>query len=200
MLINYLLAFEGPYSFLSVNEAMYNKFNTQELAKLENQLKEKLKSQMILRRRRYTIDNRPCAAAFAQDGKTYFDCTLARSPDGNIPTKEWCYVDIGVEGKYWDFCEPVLDYDKVRKENQQHLSDLTIEAIKVNNELETHISPMEASLNEVSNLNEDQSNLENKLNLLLRDKSAIENNLLSLKGFQKTWEVDEKRVLSKTYF
>jgi len=44
-------------------------------------------------RHRYTLDGRLCAGSFAQNGKTYSDCTSDKSPDNKQENKEWCYVE-----------------------------------------------------------------------------------------------------------
>ena len=80
-----------------------------------------------MRKKRTTQDGRTCSQAFVQDGKTYFDCTNARSPDGQMKNKEWCYVDLSQQGaKKWDYCKPIMDYDKVRAANVLSLKEITI--------------------------------------------------------------------------
>ena len=68
------------------------------------------------KRKRYTKDGRKCAENFVQDGKVYGDCTTSKSPDGQIKNEEWCYVEAPEKGaKQWDYCKPVMDWDKARQ-------------------------------------------------------------------------------------
>ena len=72
------------------------------------------------KRKRYTKDGRKCAENFVQDGKVYGDCTTSESPDGQIKNEEWCYVEAPEKGaKQWDYCKPVMDWDKARQKAQE---------------------------------------------------------------------------------
>ncbi|CEM32701.1 unnamed protein product [Vitrella brassicaformis CCMP3155] len=78
---------------------------------------------------RKTIDGRLCAAAFAQDGLTYTDCTDATNPDG-ATGREWCYYERVVKGRPdgWNYCVPVVDYDAVRSSASEAFTELTSQA------------------------------------------------------------------------
>lgn len=89
---------------------------------------------------RKTINGELCAAAFVQDGQTYTDCTIARSPDGTIG-REWCYVEYQnsrESGSYWNFCVEVINYDTVRAKAKEIFElkehDMRRAAIEVRNQ------------------------------------------------------------------
>ena len=191
----------GAVSFLELEDHEKLAVNAEELLKLENNLKEMFMSQMINRRKkRYTVDGRHCAAAFVQDGVTYFDCTAARSPDGGLTNKEWCYVDIGVKGKNWGYCKPIMDYDRVREANQKYLLELTVECRKVNDEIEFYVAPAEAAINNLNKLRSGQAELDNKVNLMIRDVETVNNNLLNLYSIKAQWEKEEIRAIGILFF
>ena len=188
----------GALSFLELEskEFLEENVNTQLLNKLETELTAKFLSQMKNgKKRRYTLDGRSCASAFVQDGKTYNDCTNTRSPDGQIKNQEWCYVDPGQEGKIWDYCKPVLNYDKVREANQKFLRDVTVECRKVHDEIESKLSPAQDSLNYLESIRESQADLDNKLNIIIGDFETIKNKLDNLYGIKSMWEREEKKIL-----
>ena len=191
----------GAVSFLELEDHEKLQVNAEELMKLETNLKEMFMAQMINRRKkRYTDDGRQCAAAFVQDGVTYFDCTAARAPDGSLKNKEWCYVDIGVKGKNWGYCKAIMDYDKVREANQKYLSELTVECRKVNDEIEFYVAPAEAAISDLDKLRSEQAELDNKVNLMIRDVETVSNNLLNLYSIKSEWEKEEIKTISKFYF
>lgn len=191
----------GPLSFISLNEkeSVESKLSEAEIMRLETSLKEMFLSQLqSKKRKRYTQDGRLCAAAFVQDGKTFFDCTSTRSPDGELKNREWCYVDPTQKGdKIWDYCKPIMDYDKVREANQNLLKEITIEARKTNAEIEKFVSPAQNALDELKRVKEGQADLDNKVNLLLKDISTSNNNLANLYSIKSQWENEENLIISK---
>lgn len=192
----------GAFSFIDLkdNEKLEENVNAEELNKLENNLKEMFMAQLVERRKkRFTEDGRLCAAAFVQDGVTYFDCTSARAPDGSSKNKEWCYVEIGSKGSSWAYCKPIMDYDKVREANQKYLSKLTIECRKINDELEQYISPATEALNQLKVLRSGQAELDNKVNLMIRDVETLYNNLGNLYNLKSKWELKEKKCIGINY-
>lgn len=65
---------------------------------------------------RRTVSGHLCAAAFVRDNQIYTDCTTSKNPDSGVG-REWCYVEHQLMSRVkggWDFCAPVIDYDKVR--------------------------------------------------------------------------------------
>ena len=148
-----------------------------------------------MRKKRTTQDGRTCSQAFVQDGKTYFDCTNARSPDGQMKNKEWCYVDLSQQGaKKWDYCKPIMDYVKVRAANVLSLKEITIDCRKLNNEISQNINPAQNALDELKRVKDGQASLDNKINLMLKEISTINNNLVNLYNTKNQWENMEKLV------
>src|SRR5689334_4942514 len=97
-----------PNTFLEFKENTEEK--TQELLKLKT-----LSHEANTKMKRYTEDGTLCASPFQHNGQIFFDCTNTRSPDGQMKEKEWCYVDETAKGdKPWDYCRPIIDYDKIR--------------------------------------------------------------------------------------
>lgn len=190
----------GAVSFLELKskDFLEENVNAEVLNNLEIDLKEKFLSQMLNgRRRRYTVDGRSCAGAFVQNGHTYYDCTNSRSPDGLVKNKEWCYVNPGEKGKNWDYCKPVMNYDKVRESNQKLLRELTVECRKVHYEIENHLSPAENAINELKSARDGQADIDNKINIMVRDVETINNKLFNLFSIKSSWEKEEIRVLGQ---
>ena len=185
---------DGPVSFLSLGEKVHLQANSQTLSKLDTHLNSFLNSQSM-RKKRMTQDGRTCSQAFVQDGKTYFDCTNARSPDGQMKNKEWCYVDSATSGvKNWDYCKPIMDYDKVRSANVLSLKEITSDCRKLNNNISQNINPAQNALDELKRVKDGQAELDNKINLMLKEISTINNNLVNLYSTKSQWENMDKLV------
>jgi hypothetical protein len=194
----------GPLSFIeleSKNNLFENTKSTSELQNLiELELKNSFSSQFFNgRKRRYTEDGRLCAAAFSQNGQTFYDCTSSRSPDGQLKNREWCYVNPGEKGSKWGYCKPVMNYDKVREANQHQLKLVTQECRKVQDEIESFISPAEDILNELKKIIQNHADLDNKINLIVRQVQTIKSNVGNLFSIKTNWEKEEVKVLSKSY-
>jgi predicted nuclease with TOPRIM domain len=190
----------GAFSFIDLKdkEKLEENVNAEELNKLESNLKEMFMAQLVERRKkRYTEDGRLCAAAFVQDGVTYFDCTSARAPDGSLKNREWCYVEIGTKGSSWAYCKPIMDYDKVREANQKFLSKLTVECRKINDEIEQYVAPASEALNDLKKLRSGQAELDNRVNIMIRDVETLHNSLSNLVSLKTKWEIKEKKSISK---
>ena len=163
--------------------------------KLDSTLHSILKKSDTKRKKRFTQDSRTCSQAFVQDGKTYFDCTLSRSPDGNVLKKEWCYVVASQRGsKDWDYCKPTMDYDKVRMANQMSMKEITIDCSKINNDISQNIGPAQNALDELKRVKDGQADLDNTINLMLKKIQIINNNLVNLYNTKTQWENMEKMV------
>ena len=146
---------------------------------------------------RETQDGRKCAEVFVYDGKTYHDCTSSRAPNGILLDKEWCYVNTDqndVAYKNWDYCIPTLNYDKVREVNQKSMREITIEFQIVNNDISKNIGPAQNALDELKMIKDGQAELDNKINLLLKNIQNINSNLINLENTKKQWENMEKLV------
>jgi hypothetical protein len=114
----------------------------------------------VQKRRRKTQDNRLCSRAFVQDGKTYFDCTKARTPTGDINTAEWCYVEPHYKDtRNWGFCIPILDFNKIRGTNMQSLKNLTKEINSVNKDIAFNITPAQRSYESLKTVKTNQEKL-----------------------------------------
>ena len=151
---------DGPTSFLSLGENLNLKASTKTLSNLDSKMSTLLNSKSM-RKKRSTQDGRFCSQAFVQDGKTYFDCTNARSPDGQMKNKEWCYVDSSHQGvKNWDYCKPIMDYDKVRLANVNALKEITIDCRKLNNDISQNINPAQNALDELKRVKDGQVKLD----------------------------------------
>jgi hypothetical protein len=88
---------------------------------------------------RKTKDGRKCADKFNADNDTVItnDCTSKSSPDGKDTGEEWCEVDPSEEGNpNWGFCEPILDYDKVREKVRDLMGEEIPEIRKIKDEEE----------------------------------------------------------------
>jgi Fibronectin type II domain len=185
-------------SFLEFSEKDRSMNKDSELYKLESRMEEKLGTALWVnhKKKRHTTDGRMCALAFVQDRVTYYDCTTARNPAGEISSKEWCYVDPTEKGSNWGFCKSIMDYDKVREANQNYLSELTVECRKVNDEIEAYINPSVESLNYLKDVKEGQADLDNKVNLFKRDITVLNRNLLELYNIKRNWESEEINCIS----
>jgi hypothetical protein len=141
------------------------------------------------------MDNRLCSKQFAQDGKTYFDCTKARTPDGDLSTREWCYVDASYsDPKKWDYCIPIMDYDRVRGANNNSLKDLTKSCNLINNQISMNISPAQRSLDLLNKVKSYQDSLSNRINELNKKLDIINENILKLQTAKDEGDKKEKKV------
>jgi hypothetical protein len=69
--------------------------------------------------KRKTVAGLKCADTFTTDNgwrTVWYDCSNRNTPDGKITEKEWCEIDKKEKAeKKWDYCQPILDYNKVRE-------------------------------------------------------------------------------------
>ena len=97
-------------------------------------------------KKRITEGNQQCDSLFRANGQDYKDCTLDKAPDGQIPHKEWCYIEKTPNmTKVWDFCKPDMNYDKIRATIQNTLNKLTIDTRQINEDI-NKITPQMVSL------------------------------------------------------
>jgi hypothetical protein len=147
----------------------------------------------VQKRRRKTQDNRLCARAFNQDGKSYFDCTKARTPSGEINTQEWCYVESGYTDKRkWDFCTPIIDYNKVRATNMQILKMLTKDIISINKEITVNITPAQRSYEDLKMVKTNQDKLVANLVEVAQKISNIDETINKLSKEKDQCDLEER--------
>lgn len=132
--------------------------------------------QPILRK---TLDGRNCAKTFVQDGKTYNDCTKANLPTGMPTDKEWCYVDeeYANTGSKWAYCQPIMDYNRVRVYNYDQLRELTKTINILDHEINSNISPAQSTIDSANQVKIAQLELSNNINQLTIDTKALSLNL-----------------------
>jgi len=166
-----------------------HKINSKELSKLENKLEMELYSKQAKRgKKRYTIDNRLCQNPFKHKGEYFFDCTSTETPDNTQTEKEWCYVDSPQAGdKTWEYCIPILDYDKVREYVQIEMKKISIDAKKLNEDVINVISPAQAALDELRKIKESQSSISTKISELSNEITIISNNIINLNDLKTRW-------------
>jgi hypothetical protein len=171
-------------SFLGVNESLTTSFLATGAKK----------------RKRYTEDGRLCATAYVQDGQTFFDCTPSRSPDGQMKNKEWCYVDAKERGeKPWNYCKPIMDYDKLREANQEEMKTISVEMRKTESEVSTNIVPSQQALDNLKKTKQGQAEIDSKINKLVKEISTLEVNMKNLFSIKEVWsKEEEKAVLAAT--
>jgi len=139
-----------------------------------------------------------CASAFNQNGITYYDCTNTVSPDGSNKKQEWCYIDVNSqdEVKEWDYCKPIINYDKLREENQHSLDSITQEARKVNADLDQALLDGEFAINNIKDIKDGHASLDALINKMQSELQTMFNNIDYLKNVSKEWEDKEKEALS----
>jgi hypothetical protein len=141
------------------------------------------------------MDNRLCSRQFAQDGKTYFDCTKARTPEGELSTREWCYVDATYsDPKKWDYCVPIMDFDRVRGANNNSLKDLTKTCDTINSQISMNITPARRSLDLLKKVKSYQESLSNRINELNKKLEIINQNISKLQIAKIEGDKKEKKV------
>ena len=114
--------------------------------RLENTLRLQMASQLMEnRKKRYTEGGKECAPTFSHEGKTYDDCTMVKTPDMQDAQREWCYIkDDQLEDnkKIWDFCRPDLNYDKIRRQNQEKMFELNQQYISTGQDLQKTVNDL----------------------------------------------------------
>jgi len=87
--------------------------------------------------KRRTKDGRKCADVFNVDKETVIEaaCTTMPSPDGKMTEEEWCKVDPAAGGSPdWGYCEPKLDFDKIRMKTKELMEEEIPEMRKLRTE------------------------------------------------------------------
>lgn len=160
-----------------------------ELSKLEEKLHSEITTLQAKRgKKRYTIDNRLCQNPFKFKGEYFFDCTDTETPDKSQSGKEWCYVEAPQVGdKTWEFCIPILDYDKLREHVQSEMKKISIDTKKLNEEVNNVIGPAQKAFDDLRRIKETQSQLSTRLSELAKDISTLSNNINNLNDLKNQW-------------
>ena len=153
---------------------------------------------------RYTKDGRMCASLFIFEGTTYEDCAITRTPDGQNNKEEWCYISSPERGeKTWDYCKPILNYDKVREEAQRLYKQL-IHTIRTTRSKYGDVVIKESNMviQETDNIIKEYSNIAQLYKSIPEDIKTIQSNydyVLTLKQriMQIQNEIDNMNALLK---
>jgi len=165
---------------LTMNELERMKLSTNDL--------EKIKQGSQRSKKRYTNEQKPCSSVFKQDGEYFFDCTNSKAPDGSQTNREWCYIESPeTGGKTWDFCLPIMDYDKLREENQQQMAKIGTEAKKMAEQISNTTGPALDSLDKLKQVKESQQKLGSQLNNFAKDVSNIKSGIQNLFNQKNVW-------------
>ena len=149
------------------------------------------------KKKRYTKDGRKCALAFKQDGVTYTDCTSAKTPDGQIPKEEWCYIDNPEKGtKTWEYCIPVMDWDKVRGKTQDMLNDFVMEIRGSKSTVNKGMIPGNEMIRKVKQIEEETNEIDRKVSELDEIEGVIKNNMNALTDAKIQWELLEEQCVN----
>ena len=112
-----------------------------------------------------------------------------------MKNQDWCYVaDTKPGGRNWDYCKPIMDYDKVREETQKMLKDISIKALKADLNIKQNIVPAKNALDELNNLKNDQAKLDTDIATQKKIISNINTNLASLKSSRDIWEKQNQLI------
>ncbi len=98
--------------------------------------------------------------------------------------------------KKWDYCRPIIDYDKVREKNQYELNVITVEARKVNAELIDLIKQSEFAMKELKGIRDGHAELDKQILLMTRATKATEYNLGNLYALEVKWKNAEDRAIA----
>ena len=149
-----------------------------------------------MKKNRVTVLGNKCMKIFKFNNKEYNDCTLDRSPDGQIPEKEWCMiVPTDKTNDIWQFCKPDMDYDKIRFEVQNIIKGLTEESRKIIDKLNEKSLLEDKKINQHLQLITLQGSLFNKINSLYSDSLATSNAIDYLRKIKVEWEELESKAV-----
>lgn len=164
------------------------------LSQVSSQIQIMLNSQLG-KKRRYTDDGRTCATGFVQNKQTYTDCTTTKTPDGEDSNKEWCYVNAKEKGsKSWDFCKPNMNYDSLRKTNQEMIGEIGVKIRQENNQLSRQNLSAQSSLGKFDQNKKATEVFQLKVSELSSKINTLSQRVQSLLGKQKDWEDLENKA------
>merc|ERR1712032_346628 len=163
---------------LSMKELDTLKLSSMDMSRIKNGAKRAKK--------RYTTDQEPCSPVFKQDGDYYFDCTNTKAPDGSQTKKEWCYIENPeVGGKTWDYCSPIMDFDKVREENQRLIANVASDAKKLSDKIKEDTKPAQDALDKLKDVKEEQQKLSSDVSDFAKEINSIKNSVQNFFGEKK---------------
>lgn len=143
-------------------------------------------SSSLNRRTRYTEDGEECSKIFIQDGKTYYDCTDTKSPDGQDLKKDWCYLESPKLGKKnWGYCKEILDWNKIREQANNEFNKVSEKVAENIKNSQNAVEPIKRLYNNILNLQRRYKTLDNKLLEMNEDYKTLnsqKNYLISLKS------------------
>ena len=146
-------------------------------------------------KKRWTKDNRQCASAFVQDGKTYTDCTTVLTPDKQVTGREWCYVDPNSGGTpKWAFCKPILDYDQVRIRARDLIIELTTEIRRVSSLVYEQIPPASKTIALMEKLENQQSEIDLRAGKLELEVKQLLKSYEYIQQLKEKWELIDKDI------
>jgi len=107
--------------------------------------------------------------------------------------REWCYVESALPGsKKWDYCKPIMDYDKVRCANQDAQKLITADLEKVNSQISQNIQPAQQALDRLKKISNGQEELFKKITEIFSVLEKINLNLSKLYNTKDAWDKQEK--------
>lgn len=169
---------------------------------------------------RFLLDGRSCSPVFVQDGKTYTDCTKARSPDGRMTGQEWCYAGLTpserplvlnnqgskVPGESdltgmpsWGYCKSLLNYDKVREKGRDLVYETIPDIRKVEEVISTGILPCGGTIDLLQKVLEKQGQNDLISSSLEASLEGLERGFANLLGLKSKCEgiSNENSLLQK---
>jgi DNA repair ATPase RecN len=165
----------------SLKELESSKLNSLEMSKIKQVAKRSKK--------RYTIEQQPCSSVFKQEGDYFFDCTNTKAPDGSLTEKEWCYIDSPeAGGKTWDYCSPIMDFDKIREANQKKMANVASEAKKLAETIIKNTKPAQEALDKLKEVKEEQQKISSDIGDFAKEINSIKNSIQNLFGQKKRWK------------
>jgi hypothetical protein len=188
--------YNGPFSsFLETSSLTKSrtsgKFSLQELETLKLTTSElsRLKNGAKRSKKRYTIEQKPCSSVFKQDGEYFFDCTNSKAPDGSNTNKEWCYIENPeTGGNSWDYCSPVMDFDKLREENQRLIQKFANDAKSLSDKINDEIRPTLDTLDRLGDVKEQQQKISSDISDFNKEIDSIKNSIDNLYGQKRIWK------------
>merc|ERR1712032_1186427 len=96
-------------------------------------------------------------------------------------------------GKTWDFCSPIMDFDKVREENQNLIGRVATEAKKLSDKIKEDTKPAQDALDKLKDVKEEQQKLSSDISDFAKEINSIKNSVQNLFGQKKRWkELEEE--------
>lgn len=107
--------------------------------------------------------------------------------------REWCYIDSAIPGsKKWDYCKPIMDYDKVRIANQDAQKLITSHLVKVNFQISQNIQPAQQARDSLKKISTGQEELFKKIQEIFKDLEKVNQNLSKLYNMKEAFDKEAK--------